>query len=108
MDDTVDSDADPATGQTPTTTLDPNEVDLTIDMGIFEPARIGDYVWIDADGNGQQGDPVTEPPVEGVTVLLLDENGNQIELHVDRHRWALRVHRRSGYLHGGLRGAGRA
>ena len=36
---------------------------------------IGDYVWIDTNGDGQQGDPSEEPPVEGVVVNLLDDMG---------------------------------
>lgn len=35
---------------------------------------IGDYVWIDADGDGIQGE--SEQPLKGVKVTLLDDEGN--------------------------------
>jgi len=39
----------------------------------FEPAAVGDYVWVDVDRDGFQ-DPF-EPPVEGVIVNLFREDG---------------------------------
>ncbi len=75
-DDALDSDADPSTGRAPLTTLDPGEHDPTWDMGIYQPAGLGDYVWLDVDGDGIQDD--NEDPVENVTVNLLDQNGNII------------------------------
>jgi uncharacterized repeat protein (TIGR01451 family) len=38
-DDSRDSDADPATGCTPNVTLGPNEINLTIDAGIYRPTQ---------------------------------------------------------------------
>ncbi|MFD9702102.1 SdrD B-like domain-containing protein [Lentzea sp. NPDC059081] len=69
-DDTKDSDADPATGCAPPTTLNVDKPeDLTIDLGIAAPAnRIGDFVWIDTNKNGLQD--AGEPGVPGVTVKL--------------------------------------
>ena len=68
-DDTVDSDADQGTGQSPVVTLSSGENNPTIDAGYYEPATIGDYVWEDTDGDGIQ-DP-TESGIDGVTVTLL-------------------------------------
>lgn len=68
-DDAKDSDADPSTGMTACTTLDPGENDMTWDAGIHElPASIGDFVWDDLDEDGIQ-DP-GEPGIPGVTVYL--------------------------------------
>ncbi|MFC3891457.1 SdrD B-like domain-containing protein [Lentzea rhizosphaerae] len=69
-DDTKDSDADPADGCTPTTTLGAaKREDLTLDAGLVPPNnKLGDYVWVDTNRNGvQDGD---EPGVPNVTVKL--------------------------------------
>ncbi|MBK9994325.1 MAG: hypothetical protein IPP01_10165 [Saprospiraceae bacterium] len=71
--DANDSDADPATGNSPLTNLVSGESDQTIDAGIYRPATIGDYVWRDTDGDGIQ-DP-TEVGINGVTVLLKNSVG---------------------------------
>ena len=56
--------------------------DTLTGAGTFLPvnltARIGDTVFFDEDGNGIQ-DPA-EPGVEGVTVSLLDDEGNVLEV----------------------------
>ena len=75
-DDTVDSDADVATGETAVTTLDPGENDPTWDAGFFIPASIGDYVWEDINADGIQDG--SENGVAGVTVDLYDGGGNFI------------------------------
>jgi hypothetical protein len=76
-DDGADSDADPATGCTPVTELGPaKRADLTLDAGIRPPNRLGDFVWIDTNKDGLQGDG--EPGVPGVTVVLKDGAGAQI------------------------------
>jgi hypothetical protein len=77
-DDAVDSDANPSTGQTaPTPFLPGGAQDLTLDMGVVElvNVRIGDYVWIDRNLNGQQDNG--EPGVPGVTVTLFDATNDQ-------------------------------
>ena len=71
--DTNDSDADLATGNTPVINLNPGQVVTNVDAGVYQPASIGNFVWEDTNGNGIQ-DP-TEIGVNGVTVLLKDENG---------------------------------
>ena len=66
-------------GLLPTT---PNNVAVTVppggtnnvDNGYVPAGSIGDRVWFDADNDGVQ-DPA-EPGVPGVTVRLLDEDGN--------------------------------
>ena len=78
-DPTLDSNADlstgkytlvtPATGANSATAPD----DPTIDAGLVELVSIGDYVWYDANRDGQQ--TTGESPVPGVTVNLLDAAG---------------------------------
>ncbi|MDX3192817.1 SdrD B-like domain-containing protein [Streptomyces sp. MN03-5084-2B] len=77
-DDTKDSDADTATGCTPVTTLGIDRPeDLTLDAGLVEPRnRVGDFVWIDTNGNGLQD--AGEPGVPDVPVVLKDGDGKQV------------------------------
>ena len=75
-DDAADSDADPDTGRTHTTTLAGGDYDPTLDAGLYRLGAIGDVVWRDENADGtQDGD---EPGVPGVTVELLDEDGDVI------------------------------
>jgi hypothetical protein len=76
-DDTIDSDANPGTGGTGVS-LAAGEINLTIDAGLVQEATasLGDYVWEDLNANAVQ-DP-GEPGIPGVTVNLLDFNGNVI------------------------------
>ncbi|MCP9754907.1 DUF11 domain-containing protein, partial [Lacihabitans sp. CCS-44] len=73
-DDTKDSDADKITGKTGTITLAGGDNNLTVDAGIFKPAKLGDYVWEDKNYNGIQDSG--ESPIQGVVVKLLDAAGN--------------------------------
>jgi len=83
-DDALDSDADPLTGTTEIVTLAENETQLDWDAGANvtaaggaeENATIGDFVWNDTNGDGLQSEG--EPGVPGVTVRLLDENGDPV------------------------------
>ncbi|HUN24450.1 MAG TPA: SdrD B-like domain-containing protein, partial [Anaerolineales bacterium] len=77
-DDTLDSDADTTTGLTQQVTLVAGESNLTLDMGIYPlPAKLGNYVWEDTNGNGLQDNG--EPGIEGVTVnLWIDENNDGV------------------------------
>ncbi len=72
-DDTIDSDAAPATGETTIITLAPGTDDPTWDAGMYEPASIGDYVWYDTNMNGAQDSG--EAAVPDVTVNLYDGTG---------------------------------
>ncbi len=69
-DDGFDSDPDPATGETATITVVSGTDDDSIDAGFYLPARLGDLVFVDADGDGIQ-DP-GELGAVGLTVNLLD------------------------------------
>ena len=69
----ADSDADFTTGKTINVVLAAGENNLSIDAGYHSPlASIGDFVWFDADRNGQQDGG--EPGLEGVTVTLYDSS----------------------------------
>ena len=73
-DDAVDSDANPATGQTDCVQLLAGDNNDTVDAGMYRPASIGDFVWIDFNQDGIQD--AGEPGFDGVTVRLLDCIGN--------------------------------
>lgn len=68
----VDSDANVGTGQTGSTGwLAAGESDLTLDMGLYIPASLGDFVWLDVNGDGIQGG-AGETGMPGVVVSLYD------------------------------------
>ncbi|MFV9504440.1 MAG: SdrD B-like domain-containing protein [Oscillochloridaceae bacterium umkhey_bin13] len=69
---TNDSDAD-ANGRTVVIRLQPGDVDLTWDAGIYYGAGLGNRVWLDRDANGIQDEG--EPGVPGVRVSLRDGGG---------------------------------
>ena len=71
--DNRDSDADLVTGQTQQVTLTSGQVNKTLDAGLLFAASIGDRVWADRNGNGQQDGP--EPGIGGVIVRLLSTTG---------------------------------
>lgn len=50
----VDSDVNLLTGRSDTVTLVSNQDDNSTDAGIYIPVSIGDYTWVDEDGDGQQ------------------------------------------------------
>ena len=78
-DDTIDSDADLISGQSSTTTLSAGENDPTWDAGLILDeqapllASLGDFVWLDQDGDGLQD--VSEPGIANVTVQLYNGSG---------------------------------
>ncbi|MES2719002.1 MAG: SdrD B-like domain-containing protein [Pseudomonadota bacterium] len=67
--DASDSDADTTTGRTITTVLESGENDLSWDAGLVRLASLGDRLWVDADGDGQQD--AGEAGVAGATVTLI-------------------------------------
>ncbi len=71
--DASDSDADPATGKTISVSVPKNVKDLTWDAGLYQPASLGDRVWVDADGDGVQD--AGEAGLDGVTVNLYTDAG---------------------------------
>ncbi|MDR3574547.1 MAG: SdrD B-like domain-containing protein, partial [Anaerolineaceae bacterium] len=76
-DDTIDSDADPTTGQTDLVTLAPGQSDLSWDAGLYQlKSSIGDRVWLDTNGNGLQD--AGETGLNGVSVDLYDGTGVKI------------------------------
>ena len=79
-DDTIDSDANPANGQTTIVTLTSGELNNTLDAGLVtsgSASSIGNFVWTDLNVNGLQDGG--EPGHDGVTVnLYRDVNGNGI------------------------------
>nr|WP_261341176.1 SdrD B-like domain-containing protein [Fimbriiglobus ruber] len=62
-----------APGTNPDTAGDAN---LNVDFGVFQPLSLGDTVWVDANNDGTLDNGETGLP--GVTVTLLDGNGNPI------------------------------
>ncbi|MFC0629188.1 SdrD B-like domain-containing protein [Kribbella deserti] len=90
---------DPKIGTTPVFTLDPgtNPKDLSIDAGVVVATnKLGDYVWIDSDGDGVQ-DP-KEKGVSGVRVCLLDKEGESVDLNGDGKRDCVTTARDGRYL----------
>ena len=57
------------TGRTIPTNLIAGENDLTWDAGLYQPASLGDFVWLDADADGIQD--ATETGIDGVTVISI-------------------------------------
>ena len=74
--DATDSDANPTTGKTGVYTLSSGENELTVDAGLVKGASLGDFVWDDLNGNGQQD--TGEPGVANVTVTLYDSANVQV------------------------------
>jgi len=75
-DDSLDSDVDPTTRQTPLVTLAPGVNNISTDAGMVmvpNSGMVGDVVWLDSNGNGEQD--VDETGVGGVTVKLRDGSG---------------------------------
>ena len=68
-DDTDDSDADVATGRTGPYNLAWGEFNPTVDSGLYRPAALGDYVWLDSNGNGLQDAGETQGVVGAVATL---------------------------------------
>lgn len=75
--DNNDSDADPATGITTGTYAIAGNSNMTADAGIYSTrAALGDYVWLDSDGDGIQD--ATENGIPGVTVTLYNSAGTAV------------------------------
>ena len=74
-DDGLDSDVFAGNGTTAGFTLAPGQLDTSRDAG-FEPAVIGNLVWLNHNGDGRK--QPAEPGVETVTVRLLDAADTEI------------------------------
>ncbi len=72
----TDSDANGA-GITACYTVNSGDSIDTVDAGLYQKASLGDYVWVDANNDGQQNDGVASG-LNGVTVNLKDGNGNTL------------------------------
>jgi hypothetical protein len=72
-DDTLDS--DPSGDGKVAVTVVSGVGNQTVDAGVV-PAKLGDYVWLDINGDGKQD--AGEPAVAGITVALLDKAGAPI------------------------------
>ena len=72
-DDALDSDVNPVTSWTVPTQLTGGENDLSWDMGLYLPASLGNFVWLDVNWNGVQ-DGGVETGMPGVVVNLYDTN----------------------------------
>lgn len=59
---------------------------------------IGDRVWYDADGMGDQDDPLVEPGINGVTVIVKDASGNVLATQLTSTRLIDGVLRDGAYL----------
>jgi len=74
-DDARDSDANSA-GVIAPTMLFSGDARTDLDAGLFQRVQIGDRAWLDTDRDGVQGP--TEQGARGVTVRLLDADGDEI------------------------------
>lgn len=79
-DDAIDSDTD-ETGKTEVITLTANQIDSTVDMGIYhEGSTIGDRVWYDEqDGVSNGLQDVEEHGVQDVVVTLYTISGDEVK-----------------------------
>ena len=131
-DDTMDSDADPVTGMTVCTTLDPGEYDMTWDAGIYMPMveEIGcrmtgggndEFFFEDGSVNqytfgGQAGAPIASQPQPWGNWTHHPEEGRRRFLHLPRwnpqrtrrHRDRLDRMLGSGLVRPGAQGSGQA
>ena len=54
---------------------------MTLDFGFFAPVSLGDTAFVDLNENGLQD--MGEPGIGGVTVVLLDSNGDTVTIDAD-------------------------
>lgn len=75
----LDSDADPSTGTSSVVTLGVNQNNSDIDFGLVAShfAALGDYVWLDRNGNGIQDESPSDG-INGVTVKVFVDNGDNV------------------------------
>ena len=74
--DNLDSDPNPNTGMTANIILGSNDENLTVDAGLYKPASLGDYVWLDENKNGIQDGG--EKALKDIVVKLFDDNNQQV------------------------------
>lgn len=66
--DAADSDANPTTGLTGPITLTAGETNLTVDAGVYCPAKLGDRIWLDKNQNGNQDCSGVDPSNPGQVI----------------------------------------
>ena len=68
---------DSSTGSATSTDLTTNGAsDQTLDFGFVKPVSVGNFVWVDKNGNGVQDKG--EPGIPGVIVTITDSNGRPV------------------------------
>lgn len=72
----TDSDADVTTGLTAKIVLHSGDARTDIDAGLVGLQSVGDFVWLDADGDGIQEDG--EPGIQNINVSLLDSTNTVV------------------------------
>ena len=77
-DDTNDSDINSSTLLSDIVVLNSGQINKTLDMGLFQPAKLGDRIWLDKNANGIQDSDESNFTDGNVTVYIEDENGNAI------------------------------
>ena len=71
-----------------TVTLKPGEYNDTYDLGVYQPASIGDFVWEDTNGDGIQDEG--EPPVPNTIVRVTGPNGETHTTATDKDgKWSV-------------------
>ena len=73
---TAATDSNPSPGGTTPGTLASGGSDQTVDFGFYQPVTIGDYVWVDTNGNGVQD--LNEPGIADVGVMILWTNAANV------------------------------
>jgi|GEM_PF-3114746 len=68
--------SDSSNGSATSVKLNGGERDETLDFGFVKPVCVGDFVWVDENGNGVQD--AGEPGIAGVTLTLTDAAGNPV------------------------------
>ncbi len=74
--DATDSDVLSGTNRTALVTLVSGQAETTVDAGFYRPASLGDFTWVDANGNGQQDGG--EPALSNVVVRLYTAASNLV------------------------------
>lgn len=92
----VNSDADPLTGETPVVTVTTGETNTNIAAGAYIPAAISGRIRVDTSGDG-----IGDSAQAGVTLLLLDANGDPV-LDAGNNPITTTTDSNGNYLFGGL------
>jgi hypothetical protein len=111
--DVRDGNSTDADNQTTVTLTPANPINLDLDFGYLPPAdqdnSIGDTLWIDVDGDGNgpatagDGSDLSEPVLPGVTVTLIQDNGDGIYNPADDTVFATTITNSDGmYLFTGI------